>query len=78
MPDVVKFLIVYILDMLGLPGSRNQHLIPLWFLKNHLCKKRLKIPNGFSESNTEGPATPWPKQKEQMYKELRTKHYIEN
>jgi hypothetical protein len=46
--------------------------------QNHLCKKRLKIPNGFSESNTEGPATPWPKQKEQMYKELRTKHYIEN
>jgi hypothetical protein len=46
--------------------------------QNHLCKKRLKIPNGFSESNTEGQATPWPKQKEQMYKELRTKHYIEN
>ena len=41
--------------------------------KHHLCKKKVEIPNGFSESYTEGQAT----EKEQKYKELRTKHYIE-
>jgi hypothetical protein len=46
--------------------------------QHHLCKKKLKIPNGFSESYTEGQTTPWPTEKEQKYKELRTKHYIEN
>jgi hypothetical protein len=44
---------------------------------HHLCKKKLQIPNGFSESYTEGQAAPWPTEKEQKYKELRTKHYIE-
>ena len=34
---------------------------------HHLCKKKLN----------EGQAAPWPTEKEQKYKELRTKHYIE-
>jgi len=46
--------------------------------QHHLCKKTLKMPNGFSESYTDGQATSWPKEKEQKYKELCTKHYIEN